>query len=200
LVVVQSSQSEQWETIMEQIGVFVDTSIVNKMLSVDEKRPDDATHEEDRKYLRLVIQQYAETGRVRLWVNPTVQYEIDKTTSLEERSRLQEQFKQFHFTSFSTTVFPIVFGPDGATFLTEQQKQKLESLYQDIPKYRQDEKVFADAAFNSSIQFLLTGDRNHLAKKRFRDRVQQLGLNREVRVFTPKEMFEHLQSLNCDSQ
>jgi predicted nucleic acid-binding protein len=183
---------------MAEIGVFVDTSMVNKMLSINEERPNDPTHEEDRAYLGLIIQQYAETGKVRLWVNPTVQYEIEKTPSLEERCRLQEQLKKFRFTSFSTTVFPIVFGPDGATFLTDQQKEKLETLYQDIPKYKQDEKVFADAAFNSSIQFLLTGDRNHLAKKRFRDRVQELGLHKEVRVFTPKELFEYLRSLDCD--
>jgi len=184
---------------MEPIGVFVDTSTVNKMLLIDEKRANDRKHEDDRKYLARIIQRYANSGRVRFWVNPWVEREIEDTPCPEKKARLKEHFTRLCFASFTTTVFPIVFGPDGATFLTHEQKAQLKDVYEEIPSYRKDEKVFADAAFNCRVQFLLSTDRKHLVKKRFRDAVKKHGLDKKIIVCSPRELFEQLESLDLNT-
>lgn len=178
------------------IGVFVDTSTVNKMLVIHEKRANDAKHEEDRDYLARIIEKYANPGKIRLWVNPSVEQEIESTECLEKRALLREQFSRLSFTPFTTTLFPIVFGPEGATFLTDEQKSQLRDLYEEIPSYRKDEKIFADSAFNSRVRFLLSTDRRHLVKKRFRDILQKFGLDKKVIVCNPRELFERLEGID----
>lgn len=177
---------------MRTIGVFVDTSTVNRILDINVKKTKDPHDEEDRSYLCKILEQYIKSSIVCLFVNPTVKGEIENTKDPQKRERLLDLFNQFHFTPYNKTIFPFTFP---ATFLTEEEKETLEELLQDIPSLKKDAKIFADAVFNSQIEVLLTTDRKHLAKDTFRNRLRSKGLDKKIKVFTPKEFFEHLQNV-----
>ena len=181
-------------TIMRTIGVFVDTSTVNKFLDMYIGRKlHDSTDEQDRLYLSKIAEQYVKHDIVRLIVNPTVKQEIEKTSAPQRRDDLLARFNQFHFTSYNKTIFPLHFP---ATFLASKEKEMLKQIYESLPKeFKRDEKIFADAVFNQQIEFLLTIDRTHLAIDRFRNRLESVGLDKKIEVFTPEELFEHLKNM-----
>ncbi len=55
---------------MRIINVFVDTSIVNRILEIDTSAVRDALYEEDRLYLSKIKESYVDKGIVQLIVNP----------------------------------------------------------------------------------------------------------------------------------
>jgi len=176
---------------MRTIGVFVDTSTVNRALDMDKKIHASGYKKEDILYLSKVIKQFGDT--VCLIVNPTVEQEIKKTSDLQRRDDLLVRFNQFHFTSYNKTIFPLRFP---ATFLTSEEKETLKQIFEDLPKeFKKDEKIFADAVFNQQIELLLTADREHLANDRFRNCLESVGLDKKIKVFTPKELFEYLKNM-----
>jgi predicted nucleic acid-binding protein len=179
---------------MRTIAVFVDTSTVNSFLDMDmgnELR--DSTDEEDRLYLSRIVEQYVRNDIVRLVVNPTVEQEIKKTTNPQRRDALLIRFNQFHFTAFNKTVFPFVLP---ATLFSSGEKETTEQLFEGLPnEFRKDEKILADAVFNQQIEILLTADRKHLANDRFRNRLESVGLDKKIKVLTPKELFEYLKNM-----
>jgi hypothetical protein len=177
---------------MRTIGVFVDTSTVNRVLDMDKKLRA-SMDKEDRLYLSKIVEQYVKNNVVRLIVNPTVKQEIKKTPDLQRRDDLLMKFNQFHFTSYNKTIFPFVFP---ATFLASKEKETLKQLFEALPKgFKKDEKIFADAVFSQQIELLLTADREHLANDRFRNCLESVGLDKKIKVFTPKELFEHLKDM-----
>lgn len=177
---------------MRTIDVFVDTSTVNRMLLIKEKR-DNTNYEEDREYLTRIIEQYVESGVVRLIVNPTVRAEIEDTKDARLRARLLQEFEKCHFTPYNITIFPISFP---VTFPSEEEVKTLKQVFQDIPSFKKDERIFAEAAFKPQIEVLLTTDRKHLANEKLRSRIQKKGLDKKIKVCTPKELFEHLQNVS----
>jgi hypothetical protein len=180
------------EDIMGAIGVFVDTSTVNRILDINVKKVNDSKYEEDREYLTKIVKQHIKSDIIRFIVNPTVKGEIQNTKDLQTRERLLDQFDQLPFTSYNKSVFPLYFP---VTFLTEEEKKTLKEVFQDIPSFKKDERIFADALFNSQIEVLLTNDREHLANDTFRSRIQRKGLDKKIKVCTPKELLEHLQNV-----
>jgi len=178
---------------MKTVCVFVDTSTVNRILDINVERNGDLQYEKDRLYLSKIVEKYVKTGDVLVIVNPTVRQEIENTTDDQRKKRLVNLFCEFHFTSYNKTIFPFHFP---ATFVTEQEKETLIALVQDIPSFKKDEKVFADVAFNSQVEVLLTTDREHLANDRFRDSIRRRGLDKKIRVFTPEQLFRYLQEID----
>jgi hypothetical protein len=179
---------------MRTIGVFVDTSTVNRVLDMDmDKKLRDSVDEEDRLYLSKVVEQYVKNDIVRFIVNPTVKQEIKKTPDLQRRDSLLMKFNQFHFTSYNKTIFPFVLP---ATFVASEEKETLKQLFEGLPKeFKRDEKIFADAVFSQQIELVLTVDRKHLANDRFRNRLENVGLDKRIKIFTPKELFEYLKDM-----
>ena len=95
--------------------------------------------------------------------------------------------------AYNKTIFPFVLP---ATFVASEEKETLKQLFEGLPKeFEKDEKIFADAVFNQQIELLLTADRKHLANDRFRNRLESLGLDKKIKVFTPKELFEYLKNM-----
>lgn len=182
---------------MRTVKAFVDTSTVNRILDIKAEKPNDRKWEEDREYLSRIIKNYVNKGIVQLFVNPSVGREVRNTKKDPQRkNRLLALFERLDFTPNHKTVFPIVLSDEHpATFLSEEEKKTLEELYGDIPSFRKDEKIFADAVFNSQIGVLLTTDEEHLANDRLRNRLMNKGLDKKVKVFTPKEFFEYLQKV-----
>ena len=177
---------------MRTIGVFVDTSTVNRVLDMDKKLRA-SMDKEDRLYLSKIVEQYVKNNVVRLIVNPTVKQEIKKTPDLQRRDDLLMKFNQFHFTSYNKTILPFVLP---ATFVASKEKEILKQLFEGFPKeFKRDEKIFADAVFSQQVELLLTADRKHLANDRFRNRLESVGLDKKIKVFTPKELFEHLKDM-----
>jgi hypothetical protein len=179
---------------MRTIGVFVDTSTVNTVFNMDKKVPASSYNdEEDRLYLPKIVEQYVENDVVRLIVNPTVEQEIKRTPDLQKRDDLLMRFNQFHFTSYNKTIFPFHFP---ATFLASEEKEALKQIFEDLPKkFKKDKKILADAVFNQQIELLLTTDRKTLANYRLRNRLESVGLDKKIQVFTPKELFEYLKNM-----
>lgn len=178
---------------MRSIDVFVDTSTVNRMLDIEVRKDNDSQYEQDREYLTRIVEQYVKSDIVRLIVNPTVKAEIEKTKDDKTRASLLQQFAKFHFTLYNITIFPFSFP---GTFLTEQRSKTLDLVSRGIPGFEKDRKIFADALFSPQIEVLLTTDREHLANDAFRRRIQRKGLHNNIKVCTPKELFEHLQNVS----
>ena len=151
---------------MKSIGVFVDTSTVNRILDMDAEKTNDSQYEEDRDYLTKIVEQFAEAGVIRLFVNPAVELEIEQTIDKDRRTALMRVFHKLHFTPFNKSVFPWVFP---VTFLRDEEKDKLVTLLNAFPSFEKDEKVFADAVFNPRIQIILTTDRKHFKAEKFSD-------------------------------
>jgi predicted nucleic acid-binding protein len=176
---------------MRTVKAFVDTSIVNRILDIEVVKPKDLKWEEDREYLFKIINNYIEKNIVQFIVNPSVKQEIKKTSDPRRREQLLALYNQFHFTAYNTTIFPFTLP---ATLLSKEQKEMLQLLTSIMPKgFKRDEKIFADAIFNSQIEVLLTTDEEHLANDRFRNLLMNKGFDKKIKVFTPKEFFEYLQ-------
>lgn len=183
---------------MKTINTFVDTSTVNRILDIEVVKPNDHKWEEDRQYLSKIIKNYVKKGIVQLFVNPSVEREIRNTKKDPQRkNRLLALFKRLEFTPNHKTVFPIVLSDEHpATFLSEEEKKTLEELSRDIPSFKKDDvKIFADAVFNSQIEVLLVPHEEHFLKGRFRNFLENKGLDKKIKVFTPKEFYEYLQKV-----
>ncbi len=176
---------------MRVFNVFVDTSIVNRILEIDKSTVRDTIYEEDRLYISKIIE-YVKKGIVRLIVNPSVKHEIENATDPKRKRELLALFDQFHFTPYDKWIFPIVFP---VHFVTKEEKVVLGELRKKIKGFRKDAKIFLDAAANSQVEILLTTDRQHLACIELRDYIADKKLDAEIKIFTPKELYEHLKRL-----
>ena len=174
---------------MKAINVFVDTSIVNRILEIDKSTVRDTIYEEDMLYLSKIME-YVKKEIVGLIVNPSVKHEIENVTDPKRKGELLDLFDQFHFTSYNKWIFPIVFP---VHFVTKEEKVVLEELRKKIKGFRKDAKIFLDAVANSHVEILLTTDREHLACLKLRDYLADKGLDTEIKIFTPKELYEDLQ-------
>lgn len=181
---------------MKTINAFVDTSTVNRILDIEVQKPNDRKWEENRACLSKIINNYCKRGDVQLFVNPSVEREIKNTKrDPQRRNRLLALFNRLQFTGNHKTVFPIILSDEHpVTFLSEEEKKTLKELYEDIASFQKDEKILADAVFNPQIEVLLTVDEEHLANDKFRNLLKSKGLDKKIKVFTPKEFLDYLQS------
>ena len=159
------------------MNVFLDTSIVNRILDLEDTRPDEKW-EHDRRYLIKLLNGPVVGGTMTFVVNPTVMSQIRDTPKLERREKLTSIAKQFNFTEFNMTIFPFSFP---ARFLSEEQKEKIQSICSQYPSLVRDQKILADATFNESIDVLLTTDRELVHK------VLKLG---RVKIMLPGQLWE----------
>ncbi|MDP2931216.1 MAG: hypothetical protein Q8O05_01805 [Chloroflexota bacterium] len=162
------------------MNVFVDTSIVNNLLELNEHRKSNQNWEADARYLKLII----ESKEVTLYVNPSVKQQIENTHDEILKVNLLEKFKGLHYTEFNLTIFPFHFP---AKFLSEEQKAFIQQLCTRHPALLRDQKIIADAAFNDNIDVLLTTD------KKLAHQVRRVG---KVKFLLPKELYEDLTKLN----
>jgi len=100
------------------MNVFVDTSIVNNLLDLEEHRENDPNWLENVKYLNLILKGSVAAGSVTLYVNPSIKQQIDNTKDEKRKTKLLEKFREFHFTEFNLTIFPFQFP---AKFVSEEQ-------------------------------------------------------------------------------
>jgi predicted nucleic acid-binding protein len=175
---------------MRTVKAFVDTSIVNRILDIEVVKPKDPKWEEDREYLLKILENYVEKGAVQFIVNPSVKQEVENTPDPPKKKKLLASFSQFRFTPYNKTTFPFTFP---AYFVTEEEKRQLEDLSKQISGFAKDKKIFLDAMANSQAEVLLTTDREHLANEKLRNCLRTKGLDKQIKVFTPKEFFEYLQ-------
>ena len=159
------------------MNIFLDTSIVNRILDLDETRPD-AHWEEDRAYLNSLLNGPVSGGTMTFLVNPTILSQIRDTPDFERRRRLSSVAERFRFTEFNVTIFPFSFP---ARFLSKEQKDEIQGICSRYPGLVRDQKILADAAFGEEIDVLLTTDRK-LAHK-----VPLLG---RLKVMLPRDLWE----------
>ena len=159
------------------MNVFLDTSIVNRILDLEEMRPD-AHWEQDREYLNNLLNGPVSGGSMTFLVNPTVMSQISDTPDFERRRRLSYIAERFRFTEFNMTILPFSLP---ARFLSEEQKVEIQGICSQYPSLIRDQKILADAAFGEGIDILLTTDRE-LAHK-----VPLLG---RLKVMLPRDLWE----------
>ena len=162
-------------------NIFLDTNIIERILRIDEEIPNNRTYEEDRKFLGKILDICANNEKIKLYVNPSVKMEIEKTRDNQKKKALLEIFEKYEFLPFNSTIFPCTLP---ATFISEEEGKKLEDVCNKIPGLKKDVKIIADAGFSKTIDILLTTDRKHLANKGFQ-------IN-HLKIFTPKMLFEYL--------
>ncbi len=175
---------------MKSVSVFVETSTTNRILDIDVKKAADVKREEDREFLSKILKNYVKKGVVKLIVNPSVKREIENTSDPQRKRRLLALFNQFCFMPYNKTIFPFTFP---AYFVTKEEKKELGRLCKKIKGFEKDEKIFLDAVSNSQIEALLTTDRKHLARNEIHHYLKSKGLDKRIKIFTPKELFEDLQ-------
>lgn len=163
------------------MNVFIDTTIVNYVLDIEESRPDDPTWQENVNYLRQLLDGPVTRGDMTFYVNPSVMWQINNTEEQERKATLLAKFKEFQFTEFNVTIFPFHFP---AKFITEEQAVLIDKLCEEHPALARDRKIIADAAFSEEIDVLLTTDKD-LAHQ-----VCQLG---KVKFMLPKELWDSYQ-------
>jgi len=134
---------------------------------------------------------YIDKGIVEVFVNPSIKAQLDKTPDPLKKKQLLDLFNQFQFTSYNKTIFPFTFP---VRFVTPEEKRILIELRERIKGFRNDDKIFLEAAANPQIEILLTTDREHLACVKLRDYLADKGLNAEIKILTPKELYEYLQN------
>ena len=166
------------------MNVFVETSIVNNVLDLEEKRQNNLTWQENIKYLKLLLSGPVATGDVIFYVNPSVKWQINNTKVEQRKNGLLAKFEEFQFIEFNLTIFPFHFP---ATFVTEEQAALVDELCKEHPALFKDNKIIADAAFNDNIDVLLTTDKD-LAHQ-----VCQLG---KVKFMLPKELWDSYQTIH----
>ena len=132
---------------------------------------------------------YVEKGIVKLVVNPSVKWEIEKTPDSHKKKQLLALFDQFHFTPYNKTIFPFRFP---AHFLTPDEQKDLAELRRKIKGFQRDARIFIEAVSSSQVEVLLTTDRAHLARKEIWDYLKSKDLDKKISVYTPKEFYEHL--------
>ena len=161
------------------MNVFVDTSIVNNLLDLEESNAS-SLGEQDAKYLRLILKDYVNANKVTLFVNPSVKQQIDNTKDEKRMAELHAKFHELHFTEFNLTIFPFRFP---ARFISKEQSTFMQQLCAKHPALLKDRKIIADAAFNDRIDILLTTD------KEMAHQVRQVG---KVKFLLPKEFWGYL--------
>lgn len=162
----------------KKLNIFLDTCIINRILEIDNKCGSDATYEEDRLYLSKILDFYSNRDEINFFVNPTVKSEIDNTNDNLRRAKLMEVFDRYDFMSFSVSIFPISFP---VTFFSEEESEILDVICEKNPELKKDKKIIADSAFCKEIDILVTADKN-LAEVDIQN----------FKIFTPRELFEHL--------
>ncbi len=162
------------------MNVFIETSIVNNVLDLEESRPNDTTGQENIKYLELLLSEPVVTGEMIFYTNPSVKWQINNTKDEQRKEGLLTKFKEFQFTEFNLTIFPFHFP---ATFISKEQSALINELCKEHPALSRDKKIMADAGFNENIDVLLTTDKD-LAHQ-----VRQLG---KVKFMLPKELWDSI--------
>jgi len=176
---------------MKPINVFVDTSTVNRILDIGISKPEHWRYEEDRLYLSKIIEECVKKSKIKLFVNPSVKREIEATPNLQRKKQLLAISEQLHFTPYNKTIFPFTFP---AHYVTEEEKEMLQRLKSYMPKgFEKDTKFFLDALADPEIDVLLTTDYDDLARKKLRDYLANEGVKIKIKIFAPKELYEHLQ-------
>jgi len=159
------------------MNVFVDTCIVNRILDL-EASPPHSRWQEDREYLRRLLNEPVASGTMKFFINPTVISQIEATRNTERRDALLSAVQQFEFTEFNMTIFPFRFP---AKFLSKAQKAEIQQLCLTYPALERDKKILADSALNETIDVLLTTDRDLVRK------VPQFG---KAKVMLPKQLWD----------
>lgn len=187
---------------MNTVNVFMDSSTANRIAELDDiiasrldkRKTSQPSYREDKYYLTKIVDDFVKKGTVRLYWNASVKREIENTVKAWKRNAVLRTVEDHSFAGYHSTTFPIVMSDENpATFLNGEQKQKLKDIYNDLPKkYLRDIKILADALFNPEIEFLLTTDRQHLANKRLRSRIEAKASINILKIRTPRELFEDL--------
>lgn len=166
------------------INIFLDTNIIDRILRIDKEIPSNPTYEEDRNFLRRILDICSKNEKIKLYVNPSVRMEIEKTKDEQKKKELLKILQKYRFLPFNKTILPFTFP---ATLISEEETKILGDLCNKIPGLKKDKKIIADAAFCKVIDVLLTTDRKHLANK---------GIEiKHLEIFTPKELFEYLSTV-----
>ncbi len=182
---------------MKIINSFVDTNIVNRILDIEVSKPRNLPYEEDRLYLTKIIKGYVERGVIKLVANPTIKQQIESTSDLQRRVLLLDKLAHISFISFNKSIFPFAFP---VTFITDIETSMLQELESEISKgFNKDEKVFLDALSNEDIDVLLTTDRDDLANEKLSEYITKNGLTLDIKIFTPKDFYEYLQTVDFTS-
>ncbi len=159
------------------INVFLDTSIVNNLLDIDEKKSNDLTWEKDKRFIKLLIDKPVALGDIILYVNPSVKDQIANTKDMKRKEDLIIKFNEFRFEEYNLTIFPFTFP---ATFITQEQSDFIDGICKKYPKLEKDRKIIAGSAFNNKINVLLTTD------KKLAHQVRKIG---EVSFMLPEELW-----------
>ncbi len=77
------------------MNVFLETSIVNNILDLEEKRQNNLTWQQNMKYLKLLLSKPVATGDMTFYVNPSVKWQINNTKVKQRKNRLLAKFKEF---------------------------------------------------------------------------------------------------------
>jgi hypothetical protein len=170
------------------INIFLDTNIINRILDIDKEVPDNITYEEDRDFLRKILDISSKNKQIKLYVNPSVKIEIEKTKDAHRREKLLKIFEKHNFIPFNKTIFPFRFP---ATFVSNKEIKILEALCNKKKGREKDKKIIADSAFCEVIDVLLTTDREHLANGGIKIR--------HLKIFSPKELFDYLSNKESHS-
>jgi len=182
--------------------VFIDNTVANRIAELDdrvasqldERITSDPTYIEDKSYLTKIVDSFVVKGIVRFYWNASVKREIENTKADWKRNTTLCKVQDHTFAYYHSTAYPIIMSNENpATYLTTEQGLILDDLYNALPRaYLKDIKILADALFNPEIEFLLTTDRDHLANDRVRSKLEESGLNKYLKIRTPRELFEDL--------
>ena len=133
------------------MNIFIETSIVNNILDLNEKRTN-LFGKNQTECLRLILEE-ASTGKVSLFINPSVLEQINNTPDETRKRKLLQKCKGFKFEEFNLTIFPFTFP---ATFITQEQSAFVDKICKKHPALVRDQKIIADAGFNDKMDVLLS--------------------------------------------
>ena len=166
------------------MNVFLDSCTVDSILDREVSKLE-PQGEEDRLYMKKLIEGPVADGIIKFFFNPTVREQITNIpdNKRERLNKLLATLQYLKFTEFNLTIF----GPTAKTsfsfpaqFISQDQKTAIRQLCMKYPNLRKDEKILADSAFNKDMDVLLTTDLK-LAKRK------QFG---RVKIMSPKELWE----------
>lgn len=162
------------------MNVFLDTSIVNYILDLENERKD-KIWQENIKYLKL-LKKAGANGAMIFIVNPTVMWQINNVTDENRKEKLIAKSKEFAFEDFTLFFFPLTFP---LFFPTPEQIQNIETICKKHPKLEDDKKIIADACFNENIDILLTVDKDLSGQ-------EKIG---KVKIMLPKQLWDYYESI-----
>jgi len=161
------------------MNIFIETSVVNNILDLDEK-PQDPFGKSQMVCLGQILERFSK-GTISLIVNPSVLLQIKGTKDEERKNALLLVFNRFNFHDFTAFVFPLTFP---LHFLTKEQYSEIDQICKEHPGLKKDRKIIADAGFNDKLDVLLTTDKD-LAHQ-----VRQVG---KVKFMLPCELLATLE-------